>query len=49
MIILFFIFTNFLVFASEVIEIPFYYDNDKKQIFIYADIAGKKLKPKLLR
>ncbi|MGP1529471.1 MAG: hypothetical protein ACTTI3_03920 [Treponema sp.] len=41
-IIFFLIFTNLLVFASEVIEIPFYYDNEKKQMFVYAEIAGKK-------
>ena len=41
-IILFLIFTNFLVFASEVIEIPFYYDSEKKEMFVYAEIAGKK-------
>ena len=41
-IIFFLIFINLLVFASEVIEIPFYYDNEKKQMFVYAEIAGKK-------
>ncbi|WP_029410468.1 hypothetical protein [Treponema pedis] len=38
----FFIFMSFVLSASEVIEIPFYYDNEKKSIFVYAEIAGKK-------
>ena len=35
-------FIRSIVFASEVIEIPFYYDSEKKEMFVYAEIAGKK-------
>ncbi|WP_024465716.1 PDZ domain-containing protein [Treponema pedis] len=38
----FFVFTTFVLFASEMIEIPFLYDKENKKIFVYAEIGKKK-------
>ncbi len=33
---------GFIVFASEIIEIPFYYDKADGHIYVYAEIGNKK-------